>query len=288
MQSALNAWRNDTSIEQELLAGGIVKPESYYEAFAQYLGLAYIAAINPDELHTTPEIDTQLTQQSPIVRIYRRQERPLTVFTPEAARGGDLRRQVEASANLAASLAVAAPGVIRDAIWKASAPQRRNDATGRLFDLMPAFSARIVFSGYQGFAIGSLLTALPFIAFLFPAAFLLANHVIFTSFYLLVLTLRGAALGISAPIDRGGDPVGSTEGLPVYTVLVALYREEAMITQLVAALERIDWPKSKLDIKLVCEADDLPTLRAARLHAREAHFKSSRSRPEVHAQSRRR
>ena len=52
------------------------------------------------------------------------------------------------------------------------------------------------------------------------------------------------------------------ENLPVYTVLVPLYREERLVTQLVAALGRLQWPASRLDIKLIVEEDDLPTRRA--------------------------
>jgi cellulose synthase/poly-beta-1,6-N-acetylglucosamine synthase-like glycosyltransferase len=43
---------------------------------------------------------------------------------------------------------------------------------------------------------------------------------------------------------------------------VALYREEAVVAQLIRALERLDWPRSRLDIKLVCEADDAATIEA--------------------------
>ena len=53
--------------------------------------------------------------------------------------------------------------------------------------------------------------------------------------------------------------------LPVYTIIVALYREAAAVKGLIAALRRLDYPKEKLDIKLVLEADDRET--RARLEA---------------------
>ncbi|HQG55218.1 MAG TPA: glycosyltransferase, partial [Thermoleophilia bacterium] len=49
------------------------------------------------------------------------------------------------------------------------------------------------------------------------------------------------------------------EALPVYSVLVPLYREGAMVAGLVAALGRLDYPPERLDIKLVVEADDAET-----------------------------
>ena len=52
--------------------------------------------------------------------------------------------------------------------------------------------------------------------------------------------------------------------LPLYTILVPLYREADMLPGLVAALDALDYPKDRLDAILVAEADDLETLAACR------------------------
>lgn len=44
--------------------------------------------------------------------------------------------------------------------------------------------------------------------------------------------------------------------LPVYTVLVPLYRETGAISGLAAALSRLDWPANRLDLLLLLEAGD--------------------------------
>ncbi|WP_020188084.1 glycosyltransferase [Methylopila sp. 73B] len=54
----------------------------------------------------------------------------------------------------------------------------------------------------------------------------------------------------------------SEQSLPIYTVLVALAREAAIVPDLLDALERLDYPPAKLDIKLLVEADDRETLGA--------------------------
>ena len=48
--------------------------------------------------------------------------------------------------------------------------------------------------------------------------------------------------------------------LPVYSILVPLYHEAAIIGQLVDALRMLDYPPAKLDIKLIIEEDDNETL----------------------------
>lgn len=51
--------------------------------------------------------------------------------------------------------------------------------------------------------------------------------------------------------------------LPIYSVLVPLFREsEEVLEKLIRQLDALDYPKEKLDIKLICEADDKPTLDA--------------------------
>ena len=47
--------------------------------------------------------------------------------------------------------------------------------------------------------------------------------------------------------------------LPTYTILVPLYREQRIIPKLIERLKRIDYPKAKLEIKILVEIDDIET-----------------------------
>jgi glycosyltransferase XagB len=59
------------------------------------------------------------------------------------------------------------------------------------------------------------------------------------------------------------DPTDSDDReLPIYTVICALYREAAIVEELVGAIRALDYPAEKLDVKFVLEADD-PTTRDA-------------------------
>lgn len=51
--------------------------------------------------------------------------------------------------------------------------------------------------------------------------------------------------------------------LPVYSILIPVYREAAVIPQLAGALRALNWPRDRLDIQLLIEADDAETLAAA-------------------------
>ncbi len=60
--------------------------------------------------------------------------------------------------------------------------------------------------------------------------------------------------------------------LPVYTILVPLYKEPEVIGFLVNSLSKLDYPKTKLDIKILLEADDAETPAAFRELNPPPHF----------------
>jgi cellulose synthase/poly-beta-1,6-N-acetylglucosamine synthase-like glycosyltransferase len=52
--------------------------------------------------------------------------------------------------------------------------------------------------------------------------------------------------------------------LPIYTILLPVYKEDKLIKKLIWNLQSIDYPREKLDIKLIIEEDDDKTLNAVR------------------------
>ncbi|AAM39994.1 conserved hypothetical protein [Xanthomonas campestris pv. campestris str. 8004] len=69
------------------------------------------------------------------------------------------------------------------------------------------------------------------------------------------------------------------DDLPVYTVLVPMYKEPEVLPILANALRKLDYPISKLDVKLVLEADDFDTIEAAKKLGLEAFFEIIRVPP---------
>ncbi|MBL4618070.1 MAG: glycosyltransferase [Robiginitomaculum sp.] len=56
----------------------------------------------------------------------------------------------------------------------------------------------------------------------------------------------------------------ASEDLPVYTLLLPVYREAKILPELVKSINRLDYPSKLLDIKLLLEVDDEATLAVAR------------------------
>ncbi|MGE3159987.1 MAG: glycosyltransferase family 2 protein [Xanthobacteraceae bacterium] len=92
---------------------------------------------------------------------------------------------------------------------------------------------------------------------LFPDPSRIAIEAALAFGFLAWLALRVIGSFLTPPVVR---PVRIDDArLPVYTIIVALYREAAAVEDLVGALRALDYPAEKLDIKLVTEADDLET-----------------------------
>lgn len=91
------------------------------------------------------------------------------------------------------------------------------------------------------------------LAFMSLAPPLFAAIILFRLFLLLV-----ARTGSS----RLPEPETVTPLLPVYTILVALKDEAAVMPQLSSAMAQLDYPEALIDLKLLVEADDTSTREA--------------------------
>ncbi len=265
------AVRHGTTIEQELLFGGGMREDAYYAGMARLVGLPYLDSIAADRVIDRAGIDTQL--QCPIlIQVANAQKMPVTVIAPEALRVPQLLDSLERMPELRQQMAIAAPSRIRGAVWQAGATKRAQATVQALFETSPNLSARIVLAGRQGFFLGIAVSLFVALLALSPSDAFLSFHVCLSLLYFSALLFRIAALNHQR--RHGPPPLPPTPDgpPPVYTVMVALYREAPVAEQLIRALSRLDWPASKLDIKLVCEADDAPTIAALKAAEPAAHF----------------
>lgn len=85
------------------------------------------------------------------------------------------------------------------------------------------------------------------------------------SAYKFYLIYRALSHTLEVPITPEAVAALDDRDLPVYTLLVPLYRETEVLSALVAGISRLDYPKEKFDVKLLLEEDDTETIAAARL-----------------------
>jgi glycosyltransferase XagB len=151
-------------------------------------------------------------------------------------------------------------------------------ATQLLLDTHPEQSAHVVLAPAQKVVLALVFVAVVVGAVIWPVSTAIALAGLCTAVYVLVsvyrfrLTLR--SLGTRLEHDVSDEEVAALDErhLPVYTILVPLYREAGIVARLVRDIGALDYPRTRLDVKLLCEEDDLETIDRIRSLALPPHF----------------
>ena len=263
------AMDSHTDFRTELLVSGLVSEDQLYSAAAEALGLPFVEDIEPTELVIREEDAVRALQNHEgFGLVHTRQDSLHTniVLAPASVALEKIRENLARYPDAFSRIWLAAPRGLRKAILARTSSYLLKQAVDSLFSVQPDFSAKVVANGWQGAAIGAFAVAAP-AAFLFYPEFAMATLVgVSTVLFVFCSLLRLAALTYSGA--RGviaAEPVSLAEA-PIYSVLVALHKESAIVGELLVALGRLVWPRGKLEIKLVCEADDTETLLAISAH----------------------
>jgi hypothetical protein len=113
-------------------------------------------------------------------------------------------------------------------------------AAGHLVHAGPEYSARWRISVFQAAGLGATAAAFAVLWFVNPAAAAIAASLGFGVVFLAVCGIR--LLGLMPAGQDARPPRLGDDQLPLYTVLVPLFRESRVLDQLVDALRRLDYP----------------------------------------------
>jgi cellulose synthase/poly-beta-1,6-N-acetylglucosamine synthase-like glycosyltransferase len=255
---ATMARRQGASPDAVLIAEGLVSEEEFYRSLAAELKVACLA--EPEGLARSCDIEgdvasgrARFSAEAPGGRRW--------LFAP---RGAEIIRLVGVTRRAAGRplFAIAAPSRFEAALRRASAQALTRGAAHSVERVLPRLCARrmpesvplfsfVIFAGWAAPLAGAFAETATLLALLF-----LSN---------ILLRLYACAHGPEPGAETA--PALPDVALPVYSVVVALYRETAVARQLMRAMSAIDYPHGKLDIKIIVEADDPETaeaLRAAR------------------------
>lgn len=247
-----------TSLAQALRSHGLAQDDRLASALAERAGLR---RIGPDDGPPDPRLVAALGAPACVrlqVLPWRRAGAVtlVAVCDPEAARAhlpalrarlGPVALAVVSQAELHAALAKAAGAALAKAAETGvPAPESCRGWDGRRF----ARRAGVALVG-----LGLAALAAPMATVLALLALLLAVLVLSTG-----LRLAAALAALAARRRAGPAPGPAAAGeVPVVSILVPLYRESDIAARLVQRLGALDWPRERLDVLLVVEADDRQT-----------------------------
>jgi cellulose synthase/poly-beta-1,6-N-acetylglucosamine synthase-like glycosyltransferase len=87
---------------------------------------------------------------------------------------------------------------------------------------------------------------------------------LFSIVFKLYIALKGSKYELVEVVTKDEVKAIKNDTLPVYTILLPVYKEDKLIRKLIWNLRSLDYPRGKLDVKLLIEEDDDKTLNAVR------------------------
>ena len=255
LRAAAAGRTTGVSADQALLGEGLLGEEAYYRALARHLRLPFYRG----EIAIDAAVDAEPAIACGVAPLAANRAGLRVVAAPRAAAVRYLIAQAAAGA-LPSGLAIASPQRLSAMVRAQAASGVAEAASGALERRDAALSAHSGLSGRQRLALAAAALIWVASAMLAPEQTALAISSALWALFAGAIVLRNLAL---AAADAGPRciPLDDAE-LPIYTIIAPLRGEERVVGKLTRALDRLDYPRGKLDVKLVVERDDFATLRA--------------------------
>lgn len=271
-EDSLPAARIDAALEEQRVHGGrlgeILLREGHigalplYQAIARHFGLPFV---NLKDIPADPALQNSGHMQDYIRLQFvpHTRENGVTVLAtcdPSPALDSWARAHYEAF-----RFVITAP---YDLYWHMDTHfSARLDEASRLalWHMAPHQSAREVLTGEQQSGLLILLVGVVVCLWFWPVSTVVTLLTVLNLFYFFTLLFKFQLFFCGRLYSTERQPrlhLPEAKDLPVYTVLVPLHDESQSLPRLLAALDALDYPKSKLDIKLIVERSDEKTIHA--------------------------
>jgi cellulose synthase/poly-beta-1,6-N-acetylglucosamine synthase-like glycosyltransferase len=258
-----------SSLAQTIIALGHVRPMDYYKAVAEVYGLRFVDLqkdpIDPALMRIEDRPDYAERNLIPWREIDGRLVLAATELNTDHIHWADERFGPDKY-----DFVITSPF---DILWQTSELFRDWDsffAREALYSWKPEHSAKFTVTRSQKLVLWAMLAILVLALILAPMATAVVLMATFTTIYTLTFVFKFVLtfVGSSRKADMEFSPEAIAElkdsELPVYTVLVPMYKEAKVLPLLAKALKGLDYPASKLEVKLVLEEDDVETIAAAK------------------------
>ncbi|MHC5231212.1 glycosyltransferase family 2 protein [Brucella sp. LJL56] len=263
------AIHHGTSFCVELVQRGDVSETVVYAAIADFLGVEFTSEALPSRIFVSGEEKPSAFVDVGQVMLLGTDGGSYLYIAPPENRIGTLRDHILATPTLKSRIRICTPTLLKQIMRQ----RHQKDLITRAHEMTPqSLSAARVLDTPQAFIIAMAIYAFFACMFNWPMITLLVLHVTLSIFFFGCVMIRLFAAASGRRLKFLELQKCRPRDLPNYSVLVPLYREQDVIGQLVISLKRLNWPASKLDIKLVCEKDDFDTIAAIRRERLPSNF----------------
>lgn len=205
-------------------------------------------------------------------------DRNIFLAVPDAL-SEDAEKEIRQYTSLEIQQFLAPRNDIDELLRRVHSTEYTETARSNLRERFPDSSAHLVLNGAQ--KVFLVLAALVLVGFLIwkfigtlVVIFALAS-IFYTLTSLYKLVAGFSALEHRYQLDANPAALAAMDerNLPVYTILIPLFKEAAVIPYLVDGINSLDYPKTKLDVRLLCEEEDDETIDAIMALDLPPHFR---------------
>jgi cellulose synthase/poly-beta-1,6-N-acetylglucosamine synthase-like glycosyltransferase len=264
-RAAVIARRQGVSADRALIAEGLLSEAFFYRALAAELGAPFLESL----VRVTAE------GMQTIADGYARLRAPIDgahwLFAPRGAAIPRLLSQRRPDGERAL-YAVTTPTLLMTSVRSAVPEQMAQQAAFSAERVDQELSARTSLRARRPLLYATLLLALLLAGVFSPAAAVAQGSALLLALAFLasiMLRLCACAASFVAPPRF---PHLDDAALPIYTIVIALYREAPIAQQLSRAIDALNYPRAKLDGIFVVEIDDDDTAAALRAHAPQTPY----------------
>ena len=251
-----------TGADRVLIASGAITEADYLDHFARHCGIAIerFANLGPTDGIQLRSDQIAYAAQSGLMP-FRRDRDFYIVIAPCHLAARHLMRALGNDPGMATRFRIATAADFDAALLHGRDWTLAHDAAYGLRDRSPALSAaphvvtRPTRARARRLATSLVLAALMIVP---PGVAIGFWSQLLALWFIAAIGLRVAAALIPQPAPPRWARLPDAQ-MPVYTIIVALYREARVVPQLLRALDALDYPREKLDIILAIEADDRMT-----------------------------
>lgn len=136
-----------------------------------------------------------------------------------------------------------------------------HEASYNLEENLPQYSIRLWLQGISRIKLYGICFLLSLAVTIYPEKTCFGVFILLNILYFIVQLFRLFLLIVGRCCSRR-EVLKEPENLSIYTILLPVYKEDKVLKNLVRAIEKIDYPRSLLDVKLLIEEDDDKTLKS--------------------------
>ncbi|MDP9027852.1 MAG: glycosyltransferase [Actinomycetota bacterium] len=270
--------RTGSHIDDILVSQGMVTPDALRSVMARAWGLPVLDLVSTKhDSALMHRWSGQLMVSENWMPLRRLPDGSILVATsriPDAER----HDRIERALGLPVTFGVATSWDIRNLALRVFRSEIADEAANELFRQNPALSARVVVSPSQRNGFIALLAVTLIALMLWPSGVIITLMTMISLVFLAgtafkyLVAMRGAKYDVVERVTADQVAALDDSELPIYTVLVPVFREANIVGQLVANLGSIDWPAEKLEVLILIEEEDTLTRDALAAASPPANF----------------